>query len=376
LWKTELKISEVEVIPVRVPLDIYYASSLGIRGESEFVLVRLINSEGLVGYGEASIENYWLNGETQDSVVSIISKYFLKHLIGERIRSISLIMRKISNAIPGNFYAKAAIDIALHDLVCKQLGISLSEYLGGPISKEVKVKFNIPITSKEEVERLSKQAKEKGFKTIKLKVGIDERTDLSNLQTIRTIVGDNVEIGVDANGAWRPKQAIRIIKKMEEFGLLFVEQPVPRWDLYGLKYVAKNVITPVMADESISTPYDAISLVKGDVVDMFSVYIGKAGGINEARKILNIAESAGIDCTIGSNIELGIGNAAKLHVAASSSIVTIASDIAPWFYTEDVITPKLECVDGKVKVPEGEGLGIKVDEGKIEKYKVTMRHFG
>lgn len=370
MCKIELSISEVEVIPVRVPIDFYYASSMGIRGDSEFVLVRLISSDGLVGYGEASLEHNWLNGETQESAMTTINKYLSSNLKEEKIKSLNLILRKINNAVAGNLYAKAAVDIALHDLVCRHLGIPLFEYLGGLISKEVEVKFNIPITSNEKVEWLSKQAKEKGFKTIKLKVGLDEKTDLSNLQTLRSILGCDVKIGVDANGAWSPKQAVRIIKKMEEFDLLFVEQPVPRSDIDGLKYVTKHVTTPVMADESISTPYDAINLVKRDAVDMFSVYIGKAGGINEARKILHIAEGAGIDCTIGSNIELGIGNAAKLHLAASSSIVTIAPDIAPWFYAEDVITPKLECTNGKVKVPEGEGLGIRVDEDKVEKYRV------
>jgi L-alanine-DL-glutamate epimerase-like enolase superfamily enzyme len=372
LCKIEIRISEIEVIPVRVPIDFYYASSMGIRGDSEFVLVRLISSDGLVGYGEASLEYNWLNGETQESAITAIDKYISRHLKDEKIISLNLALRKINNAIAGNLYAKAAVDIALHDLVCKHLGIPLFEYFGGLLSNEVEVKFNIPITSSEVVARLSKEAREKGFKTIKLKVGLDERTDLSNLQTIRSIMGYDVKIGVDANGAWNPKQAVRIIKKMEEFDLLFVEQPVPRWSIDGLKYVAQHVTTPVMADESISTPYDAIKLVKSNAVHMFSVYIGKAGGINEARKILHIAEGAGIDCTIGSNIELGIGNAAKLHVAASSSIVTIAPDIAPWFYTEDVITPKLECINGKVKVPEGEGLGIRVDEDKIEKYRVKI----
>jgi muconate cycloisomerase len=371
LGEIELRISEVEVIPVRVPIDFYYASSMGIRGDSEFVLVKLISSNGLVGYGEASLEYNWLNGETQESVIATINKYILRHLKEEKMKSLNLMLRKINNAVAGNLYAKAAVDIALHDLVCKHLGIPLFEYLGGLISKEVEVKFNIPITSSEKVEMLSKQAKEKGFKTIKLKVGLDERTDLSNLQTIRSIMGYDVKIGVDANGAWSPKQAVRIIKKMEEFEIYFVEQPVPRWNIDGLRYVSEHVATSVMADESISTPHDAINLVKSNAVDMFSVYIGKAGGINEARKILHIAEGAGINCTIGSNIELGIGNAAKLHLAASSCVVTIAPDIAPWFYAEDVITPKFECINGKVEVPEGEGLGIRVDEDKVEKYKIS-----
>ncbi len=367
----KLKIRDIEVIPVNVPIDFYYASSLGIRGQSEFIIIRITSSDGLVGYGEASLEHNWLEGETQASVKVAVEKYISKFLVNEEIKSLALTLYQINKAIAGNLYAKSSIDIALHDLVCKYLGIPLFDYLGGKITDEIPVKFNIPITKTEEVVRLSKFAKNKGFKTIKLKVGLDEKLDIQNVESIRSAVGTDVLLGVDANGAWRPKQAVKIIKRMEDFDLLFVEQPVPRWDIDGLSYVSRNVNVPIMADESIATPSDAINLVKKNAADMFSVYIGKAGGINEARKIINIAESAGIQCTLGSNIELGIGNSAKLHVAASSFNITVAPDIAPWFYTEDVISPRLECEDGKIKVPKNVGLGIRVDEDKIEKYRVN-----
>lgn len=368
----KFKISEVEVIPVNVPIEYFYASSLGIRGQSEFVIVRIITTDGFIGYGEASLEHNWLEGETQASVKYAIEKYISKILVGKEITSLTLTLRKIDNAIAGNLYAKSAIDIALHDLICKYLEIPLFDYLGGMVRSEIPVKFNIPIINTEEVAKLAKIAKEKGFKTIKLKVGLNEKLDLLNVETIRTTTGSNTLIGIDANGAWSPKQAVKIIKQMEKHDILFVEQPVPRWDIDGLAYVKEHVDTPVMADESIRTPHDAIELVKRDAVDMFSVYIGKSGGIDGARKILNIAESAEIQCTIGSNIELGIANAAKLHIAASSSCVTIAPDIAPWFYEEDVITPPHECVNGVIKVPEKSGLGIEVDDEKIKKYRVSV----
>ncbi|MEM2614605.1 MAG: enolase C-terminal domain-like protein [Nitrososphaerota archaeon] len=368
--KIKFKISGVEVIPINVPIDYFYASSLGIRGQSEFIIVKITTTDGFIGYGEASTEHNWLEGETQASVKYTIEKYISKILVKDEIKSLTLTLRKINDVVAGNLYAKAAIDIALHDLTCKYLEIPLYDYLGGIVRSEIPVKFNIPIIKTEEVASLSKIAKEKGFKTIKLKVGLNEKLDLLNVETIRTTTGSDTFIGVDANGAWNPKQAVKIIKQMEKYDLLFVEQPVPRWDMDGLAYVRRHVDTPIMADESICTLHDAIELIKRNAVDMFSVYVGKAGGIDGAGKILNIAEGAGIQCTIGSNIELGIGNAAKLHIAASSSCVTIAPDIAPWFYKEDVITPPLECVNGMIRVPEKAGLGINVDDEKIEKYRV------
>lgn len=368
--KIKFKISDIEVIPINVPIEYFYASSLGIRGQSEFIIVKVTTTDGFVGYGEASLEHNWLEGETQASVKYTIERYISKILVNEEIKSLTLMLRKIDNAIAGNLYAKSAIDIALHDLICRYLEIPLCDFLGGLIRSEVPVKFNIPITNTEEVAKLSKIARENGFKTIKLKVGLNEKLDILNVETIRNTAGPDVLIGVDANGAWNPKQAVKIIKQMEKYDLLFAEQPVPRWDIDGLAYVKRQVNTPVMADESISTPQDAIRLVKKNAADMFSVYIGKAGGINGTRKILSIAESADIQCTIGSNIELGIGNAAKLHIAASSPCVTVAPDIAPWFYKQDIITPRLECVNGIIRVPEKAGLGIKVDEDIIEKYRI------
>jgi len=367
----DVRIKSVEAIPVSVDIDVPYKSSLGLRGRSDFVIVRIQSSDGEEGYGEASLEPLWPEGETQASVAFVVEKILGRQLIGDNCFDLERIHQKMHKLIAGNLYAKAAIDIAVHDFIGKHLGIPLSCYLGGLLCREVEVKFNIPMGSADETAELSKFAAKNGYRVLKLKVGQDIRKDVANLEAIRSSVGDSVPVGIDANGAWNTKQAVTNIRKMEAYDLYFVEQPVARWDLDGLAYVRRMVNTPVMADESIYTLHDAVELVRIGAADMFSVYVGKAGGIHEARKILAVAQGAGVECTMGSNIELGVGNAAKLHIAASHSAVSVPSDIPVWFYKEDIITPKLEVVGGKIRVPEGKGLGVRVDERKLERYSVS-----
>jgi len=363
-----VSIKAVEAIPVSVPTEQDYVSSLGVRGPSDFVVVRIESSEGMVGYGEASLEPLWPEGETQASVKFAVEKLFAGVLAGESIFNIEKISERMDRAIAGNHYAKAAVEMAIHDLVTRHLAVPLHQYIGGLFRDRVEMKFNLPYGPAEEIAELAAKAVKSGYRFLKLKVGIDSRHDLKNVEAARDAAGDSVKIGVDANGAWTAKQAVVNIRKMECHQLYFVEQPVPRWDMEGLATVRHMIDTPVMVDESLYTVHDAVELVRRSAADMFSIHVGKAGGVREALRVIDIGYGAGVGCTMGSNIELGIGNAVKLHIAASQKAVSIPSDIPVWFYKDDIITPRLEVSEGAITVPKGTGIGVDVDENKLTKY--------
>lgn len=369
---SELKIVDLEAIPVSVPIKEYYRSAYGVRGESNFVLVKLKCSSGVTGLGEASLEDKWPYGETQASVKYVVEKYIKKRIVGRNAFSVEELSEEIEESIAGNPYAKAAVEMAVNDAVSRYLNIPLNQLLGGEYRGRVEVKFNIPLGSPGTVSRLAERAVREGFRVLKLKVGRDLKLNVSNLEAVRSTVGDKALIGVDANGCWSVWEAVKQIKSMERYDLFFVEQPVPRWNLEGLAEVKSKVSTPIMADESIYTIQDAVKLIKLNAVDMFSIYICKAGGLRNAVKIAAIAEASGIKCTLGSNVELGVGNAFKIHLASALRVIDVPIDAPIWFYEKDVVEPRLVVKDGAVTVPRGAGIGVNLSDELVDEFRVEV----
>jgi muconate cycloisomerase len=367
-----LKITGVEALPVRVPVDVHYRSAYGVRGDSEFVLVRVTLSDGIQGWGEASLEPLWPEGETQASVAHAVKAHLAPAVVGSNPLDFESVRHKMGRAVAGNPYAKAAVEMGILDAAARSLGLPLYTLLGGHYRGEVEVRFNIPYTRPEEAARLAARAVEQGFRVLKVKVGVDLKGEVAILRAIREVVGSRVEIGVDANGAWRAKEAVQAVRRLGEFGLAFVEQPVDRRDLEGLALVRRLVDVPVMVDEGLYTPEDALALVRLGACDLFNIYPGKAGGLLGAKRIAHIGEAAGIPACLGSNIELGVGNAAKLHLAASTPSIELASDFPVWFYSRDVLKAPLKVEGGRIRVPEGPGLGVEVDPEALKVFRVGV----
>jgi muconate cycloisomerase len=181
---------------------------------------------------------------------------------------------------------------------------------------------------------------------------------------------------VDANGGWpTPQIAIETINRInDECNIYFAEQPVPPGDHDALAEVRRNVPVPIVADESVWTLEDAKRLAHAEAADVFSIYIGKAGGIGPAREIARFAQSVGIKCTVGSNLELGVGSAAMIHLALSAPGIdadTYPCDIiGPLFYEEDVLSKPLPISGGIATLPDRPGLSVEFDEENVEKYRV------
>ncbi|HEX2477430.1 MAG TPA: enolase C-terminal domain-like protein, partial [Lacipirellulaceae bacterium] len=215
-----------------------------------------------------------------------------------------------------------------------------------------------------------------GFRAMKVKVGIDRQGDLDRTRAVREAIGAQVKLGVDANGGWStPQIAIETINRLvDECGIYFAEQPVPPGDPDALAEVRRNVRVPIIADESIWTLEDARILARAEAADVFSIYIGKAGGIGPAREIARFAHSVGIQCTVGSNLELGVGSSAMVHLAVGAAGIdadTYPCDIiGPLFYEDDVLKEPLPISGGLAKVHNGPGLGVELDDEKVEAYRV------
>ena len=227
------------------------------------------------------------------------------------------------------------------------------------------------------------QAKAEGVKTIKLKGGVDQKRDVELVKQIRQAIGPDLNICVDANQGYpTAKAAVKIIKAMEEFNLLYMEQPVEGID--QMAEVTRRVDTPIMADESAWTPQDVIEIIQKKAADVISIYTTKPGGMFKAKKVAAVAEAAGLKCNVNGSVETGVGNAANVHLAASTGVVTYGcvvpvstpkgkgkGGIAGIYYQDDIIQEPFEYADGDVIVSSKPGLGIELDEDKLKQYRVS-----
>jgi muconate cycloisomerase len=372
-----MKITRVETIPVNVPIrpQFQIRGSLGMHVESPFLIVRLHTDEGITGLGEVSSTPVW-SGEDQVTAAHVIANFLGPALQNEDSRDIERLTVKMRRAVAGNPFTKSGIEIALWDLLGKSAGLPVYRLLGGKVRETVPIKMSVSGAEPARAAELAEWALGQGLTALKVKVGIEPEGDIARVKAVRAAIGPDVRLGVDANGGWSTRVAIQTIRRLvDSCGIYFAEQPVAPLDVQWMADVRRNVPVPVMADESCYTIQDAMTLVRAEAADILSVYVGTGGGIGPARKIAALAEAAGLTCTVGSNLELGIASAAMAHLATATPGVgaeEFPCDIlGPIAYEEDLLVEPLEVCDGAVRAPDKPGLGVELDENKLARYRVA-----
>ena len=371
-----VKITGIETIPICVPLKAEFAIRSGRGGShkvSPFLLVKVHTDAGLIGIGEASCTPRW-SGEDQVTGAHLIRNYLEPLLIGDNPVGIEQITQKFRLAFAANYFTKAAVEMALWDLAGKIAGKPVYELLGGKVRESVPTKWSVSGVEPEKAAAIAKWAVARGFGAMKVKVGLDAEGDVARVRAVRAAIGAKVKLGVDANGGWTLETAERTIQQLRAEGIYFVEQPLPPEELTAMAELRQRIGLPVIADESVGTMQDARAVALAGAADVFSIYVGKAGGIGPAVKIARFAAGAGIKCTIGSNLELGIGSAAMVHLALATAGITAedyACDIiGPLFYEDDIVREPLPIAPGSARANERPGLGVELDEEKVRKYTV------
>jgi len=386
-----MKITGVETLQVAVPLRRIHRMATGGDdvGLGRYPIVKVKTDEGITGLGEAPALKEWGGdygvyfGESPKMVMMVIQHYLAPAIEGEDPFNIELVHTKMDVAIKGHPYAKAAIDFALYDIMGKALNLPVYQLLGGLYRRAIPLAHSIGIMAPEKAATEAAEAVEDGIKTIKLKVGLDPERDVATVREVRRTVGPTIDITVDGNQGYpTAKAAIKVLRRMEEFGVLFVEQPVE--GLAAMATVARALDTPIMADESAWTPQDILRIIEKEAADVISLYPTKPGGLFNAKKVAAVCEAGGLPCNVNGSAELGVANAVNLHLSASTKVVTHAcvfpvttlmgrevTNIAGRFYVDDIITEPFEYANGNLFVPSRPGLGIELDEEKVERYRIA-----
>lgn len=372
-----MKITAIETIPIRVPIKPELAIRSGRGGShdtSPFLLVKIHTDAGLIGLGEASCTPRW-SGEDQVSAAHFISAYFAPALIGQDPTQIGELTQAVFPLVAGNFFTKAAVEMALWDLAGKAAGKPVYDLLGGKVRDSVRTKWSVSGAPPAQAVEIARWALGQGFRAMKVKVGLGPDADVERLAAVRDAIGPDIKLGVDANGGWGdPATAIAAIARLKPLGIYFVEQPVWAGDPEDLAAVRRAAGVPIVADESLYSLADAKQLARAGACDVFSVYIGKAGGIGPAKEIADFALEHGITCTIGSNLELGVGSAAMLHLGLAHRGITPedypCDIIGPFYYVDDILTEPLDLRGGRGVASSRPGLGLELNWAKVERYRV------
>ncbi|WP_019122947.1 mandelate racemase/muconate lactonizing enzyme family protein [Brevibacillus massiliensis] len=352
-------IAKVETSRAAIPLKKPFKTALRTVEQAETVVVKITSECGKTGWGEAP-PTVVITGDSMESIESAIRNTLAPQLIGKNLLQYEQVFHLLHHLLVNNNSAKAAVDMALYDLISQQAGMPLYQFLGG-YRNQIETDYTVSVNSPEEMGEDALAYMQAGFLVLKIKVGKDQiENDILRIKEIRNKVGNQVKIRLDANQGWEVKEAIRSIRKMEDMGLdiELVEQPVKAHDLAGLKAVTDAVDTPIMADESVFSPRQAFEVLHNRAADLINIKLMKAGGIYKAQIINHMAEECGVECMVGSMIETHIGITAAAHFAASKKNITRFDFDAPLMLVKSIVEGGVRY-DGRVlTLPETPGLGI------------------
>ncbi len=330
-----MKIVKIETGEVSLPLITPFKTAERTATHANDIIVRVISESGKSGFGEAP-PTAVITGDTRGSIRCAIEEVIAPALTGMDIENIDGIALKLRRCIVGNSSARAAVDMAVYDLWAKEIGQPLYKLLGGH-TNVLETNLTISVNPVEKMVADSLKAVERGFKRLKLKVGKEGAKDIERIAAIRRAVGPDIRLLVDANQGWNTKTALRNIRALEEkdLDIDLIEQPVPAADFAGMQACTAVSSIPILADESVFTPAEAIRVIEGRAADIVNIKLMKCGGIYEATKICGIAESYGVECMVGCMLEGKIAVSAAAHFAAAKSNVTRVDLDGPSLLMED-----------------------------------------
>lgn len=363
------RIVKVECQKVFVPYHKAAHWASGKRSGTTRLIVQVRTADGTVGVGETIC--LW------EFVEPVLARTIVPLALGEDAFNIERIVRKIEGA--GYYHHKRAMvaalcgfEMALWDIVGKHASLPLYKIWGGAYRTRVSMVAYLQSNDPEEVATEAAAFVEQGFGTVKVKIGMSAESDIEIVRAAREAIGSRIRLRADVNGAWTIGTAKTQLRKLEQFDLEYVEQPLPCEDLRGHAYLRRLSHVPIALDESAYTLQDVLAIVQHEAADVILLDPHQAGGLQGARKAAAVAEAASIPVTLHSGAELGISTAAYLHLAASIPNLSIAIDNQYYNQAGDVVTESHHYQRGVMEVPQGVGLGVKLDGNKLGSFKTDV----
>jgi L-Ala-D/L-Glu epimerase len=353
---SQLRITHTEIFKLNVLLKQPFVISLGTVTEANNVVVRIHTNAGLYGMGEAC-PFVMIVGETQAGEFEI-AKSIAQLIKGKNPLEIENRLAEIGRVFVHNPTIRSAFDMALYDILGKYTGLPLYALLGGAQDRTIATDMTVGIGSPDQMAAEALAYQQAGFPAIKIKLGTNQADDVARVRAIRQAVGGQIPLRIDANQGWDVPTAVRTLGALAAFDLQYCEEPVARWNNAGLAYVRAHSPVPLMADESLFDSRDALRLVGLQACDFFNIKLSKSGGINEALRILAVAEAAGLGCQIGCMSETRLALTAYAHLVLARRSLRFADLDSGLMHSQDPVVGGLQYLPGgEVRVPDEPGIG-------------------
>ena len=333
------------------------------KGDIEATVVGITDTDGIVGYGY--MPSMSIVGESPLSSESLIQALLVPVMKGRSFVGIQPVLREVEQVLGGNFQTKFAIEEALWDLFAKRLQTPLVNLIGGACRLEVPVMRMLGLKPPQETAAEAKALVDRGYRHVKVKIGVDEKRDLETVRRVRDTIGEDVFLSADANQAYAPMEAVRVLRQLENANLGLVEQPVRRDDVRGMAFVRQNVSVPIMADEGIETATDALRHIEAGAMDAVSIKLWKMGGLYRGRDIASVCNAANVRVHVGSTAGSQLLEAIQLHFCASLPDLFGGAEISEFESLTDDPASGLVVENGALRVPSAPGLGVMIDHNKL-----------
>jgi o-succinylbenzoate synthase len=344
---------------VSAPLHTPFVTSLRRAETVDSLIVEIVDSDGRSGFGEAP-QIWQVTGASIAGSEACVETLLAPMLVGRDPDDLVATIKDVQRAVVGNEAAKAAIDMAMHDLAAQRLGIPLVRLLGG---SSLTVATDVTLSAGD-ADALAAAAADRvadGFTVLKVKVGTaDSAAEIERVRAIREAAGPDVVIRLDANQGWTPREAVRVIHGVEDAGLgvEFVEQPVARWDIEGLAWVSDRVDLPIVADEAVFSVRELVEVIKRRAADVVNVKLAKCGGISAGRTLLSLADAHGLGSIVGSMMETSIGIGAAASLASAYGTTSVCDLDAGWWLADTPIQGGMVYDGPQITLADEPGLGI------------------
>jgi L-alanine-DL-glutamate epimerase-like enolase superfamily enzyme len=366
-----LKIDRVEVFGVAMPLTSTFTSGGVSKSATKCVVVRLTASDGTIGISSIDPSTVAKSPNTGPELAAAIRERIAPAIVGEDPTNINRMIQLLDTLTPTQPGAGAAIEMACIELTCRRLGVPLYTYLGGAVQDRVQFNGWIGELAPDEAATEAQRWLKAGFRSAKIKVGSGVEADRDRIAAVRESVGSAFKLRIDANMQYDAETSLKLCRMIRQFDLQLFEQPTTKDDLAGMAKVRREGGIPVMADESVSDHESLIRVIKADCADYAKFGIKQAGGILKATRMLATAEAAGMPVVIGHGFGLDPSTLAEIMLAATSNNVMPGLEcVGPLKVKDTVATTRLDISSGSLELPDGPGLGIALDENKLEQYRL------
>jgi L-alanine-DL-glutamate epimerase-like enolase superfamily enzyme len=358
-----MKIIQLHALLVRVPQKppiAPYQSRYRATSEKEALLIRLETDTGLVGWGETPVD--WINKSFEGAPEDLLRRQVLG-------RDPFDLEAWYAETELGS-YLSSGVEMAMWDLIGQATHQPLYKLLGGAVRKKVELAACMGIRPYDEAKAIARQYVEMGFSTLKIKAGRNAQEDLEMVRGIRDGVGDKLKLRIDPNQGYAPEVAFPLARDLEKYNLEYFEQPMPLGLIADAARLRRSTKTPIALNESVTTPEVVLQILQLHAADVLLPDTYQCFGILGVKKVAALAEAAGVPCVFHCAHDLGLKTAAMLHVVASSPGFTLANDCTYYGLEDDIISPMFRIERGFMQVPEGPGLGVKVDDKQLAKYRV------